>query len=1582
MNYLARAATAAVVIAFVKLFLGRRRRNRSSDHSNDSTSSQQSDSTPDFVDSDSVPLPIGEYEVFLSFRGPDTRDSITNILYRFLAHSKIRTFRDDEELRKGEGIWSNLVKAIGQSKISILIFSPCYAESKWCLKELAEIVEHKKREKGHVILPIFYLVDPGDVRRQTGPYEEAFKQHKRNINFDEKTIETWKVALTEIGSLKGWHIKTKEEEVNIADVVSGVVWSHLSKNNNELETDELVKIDDQVKEVVDMLDLDSQGMKVVGLHGMGGIGKTTLATTVYNKVSACFDRIESVGSLVEAKKIIRERVTQFKILVVLDDVDENFNFEEVLGNSKSFASGSRFIVTSRDIQVLRRLSRDQSKLYKVQEMNHTRSLQLFCKHAFKKDSPQSGFEALSNAIISTTGGLPLTLKVIGSLLYLEEEEVWKDRLEQLREIPEEGVMKRLEISYKGLRYEAQQMFLDIACFYIGKSKEFPSYMWSGCNFHPISNINILVQRSMLNIGDDNVFLMHDQLRDMGREIVRREDIEHPWMRSRIWSNEEAHELLLNNKGTDKIKAITLESTRRLSDDHVEFKSTCFTNMSELRYFSGTEVTLIGDFNHLLPNLKWMRLGNHYDEDFVDRKATINVKSLNILEVSNSSGYDFTHMKDAHMLKVLILGNCSKINKLPEFPESESLEILKIESFKNEKEELKIEKLWNLKVLGLNYCELGKIKGGTIGTMMKGLRELELFHTNFDYDSLRRTIADIEELPLLLILNVQSHHLLDVLVGIKLPKSLKKLSTSSDFANPEELKDLVEFTIFRYEVFLNFRGPETRDSITNILYRFLTRSKIHTFIDDDVLRKGGGIFPNLVKAIGQSKISITILSPRYAESKWCLKELVEIVEHKKREKGHIILPIFYMMDPRDVRHQTGLYEVAFTQHKRNGIDEETIQCWKAALTEVGSLKGWHIKTTDEEVDVADVVSGVVWSHLSKNNNELKTDELVEIDDQVKQVVDMLDLNSQGVKVVGLHGMSGIGKTTLAIAVYNKVSTCFHRYSFVKDIRETQKQHGVLALQKNLIYDILRMDSVGSTVEAKRIIRERVTQFKILVVLDDVDENFNFKEVLGNPKSFASGSRFIVTSRDIKVMRRLTEFQSRLYEVQVMNRIRSLQLFCKHAFRKDSPQLGFDALSEAIVSNIVGRPLTLKVIGSLLYREEVEVWKEKLWQLRTIPEEWVMERLKISYDGLRYEAQQIFLDIACFYIGKSKESPSYMWSGCNYHPISSINILVQRSMLNIGDDNVFLMHDQLRDMGREIVRMEDTEHPWMRSRIWSNEEAHELLLNNKGTNIIKAITLESTRRVSDDHVEFKSTWFTNMSGLRYFSGTEVTLIGDFNRLLPNLKWMRLGNHYDDDFLDRKATINVKSLNILEVSSSSGYDFTHMKEAHKLKVLVLEHCSKMSKLPEFPESGNLEILEIRWFKNKEEDLKIEKLQNLKVLRLNRSCEIGKIKGGTIGMMKGLRELNLSGISCDYNTFRQTIVDIQELSSLQILNVESPHLVDVLEGIKLPKSLKKLHTSSRFANVEELLDLEEFTIKGSIATKELAIPPAASSRGGDTSF
>ncbi|CAN1139149.1 Disease resistance protein L6 [Linum perenne] len=503
--------------------------------------------------------------------------------------------------------------------------------------------------------------------------------------------------------------------------------------------------------------------------------------------------------------------------------------------------------------------------------------------------------------------------------------------------------------------------------------------------------------------------------------------------------------------------------------------------------------------------------------------------------------------------------------------------------------------------------------------------------------------------------------------------LDSTNPSSSFSSPELTTSTLEVDAFfaehdspdlyssfpsvEYEVFLSFRGPDTRRQITDILYRFLRRTNIHVFRDDNELRKGEEIGSNLRKAIDQSKIYVPIISKSYAHSKWCLIELAEIIQRHEQDTRRTILPIFYMVDPRDIRHQTGPYEDAFQEHDKK-YDEKTIKNWKDALNKVGALKGWHVKNNDEQGAVADEVSADLLSRLSKENSTLETDELVGIDNHVEVIVEKLNLDSTNLTMVGLHGMGGIGKTTIAKAVYNKISSRFDRCCFLENIRETQDQkRGIVIIQEKLTTDILKMDSItlSNEDEGRRMIKDRICRFKTLIILDDVDEKFKFEDVLGSPKNFHQGSRFIITSRNIKVLGSLNEDRCSLYEVGAMSQSSSLELFCKHAFKKNYPPPYYNTLVDDIVSTTGRLPLTLKVIGSMLYREELAVWQEKLEQLRGTIEHQVMGRLKISYDTLTNEAQQIFLDIACFFIGLNKEMPSYMWSDCKFYPAKRLKLI---------------------------------------------------------------------------------------------------------------------------------------------------------------------------------------------------------------------------------------------------------------------------------------------------------------------------------------
>ncbi|CAI0417905.1 unnamed protein product [Linum tenue] len=803
----------------------------------------------------------------------------------------------------------------------------------------------------------------------------------------------------------------------------------------------------------------------------------------------------------------------------------------------------------------------------------------------------------------------------------------------------------------------------------------------------------------------------------------------------------------------------------------------------------------------------------------------------------------------------------------------------------------------------------------------------------------------------------------------------------------------------YEVFLNFRGPDTRYQITDILYRFLVNLKIRTFKDDDELRNGEGIWPNLVETIEQAKIYVPIFSENYAYSKWCLKELVAIVERQEGNQGCIILPIFYMVDPKDVRHQSGPYWNAFEEHKKN-FDEETVLVWRDALNKVGAMKGWYVKSSDEQGAIADLVTGDVWSHLSKNNNVLETDKLIGIDGHIEAVEERMTLDSDGVSIVGIHGIGGIGKTTIAKAFYNKVSAQFDRCSFVESVREMLlKKDGVMTLQKQLISDILRRNSVESIAnisEGIKVIRNRITRFKCLIVLDDVDEKFEIEEVLGNIENFVSGSRFVMTSRNVKVLSTLTT-ECKLYKVLEMTHGHSLQLFCKHAFKMDSPPSGFETLSKDIVSVAAGLPLTLKVVGSLLFQEEKVIWEDKLRQLKDIPEEEVMERLRISYDSLNEEAKQIFLDIACYFVGDDKEIPSYMWSSCGFFPVTNINILNQRSMIEIVCDiekqKVFRMHDQLRDMGREIVRQENKRHPWNRSRIWSEEKAMDMLHNKKGTNIIECIRMNSSS--GDGVVEeleivgnFESECFMNLSEVRFIDVQTKMLPSDFADYLPNLRWFRWKFGYGGCM----PKFHAENMVILELLTPVKDDWGGLRHLMKVCTIVNDRALKMARklkvlklvgkflieYPDFPRS--LEILYLQDFgpRLSHKDLDIGNLRNLKVLHLW-FCEVGEIRGGTIGMVKGLQELNIIHLRVE-ESLRATLADIGDLQFLEILRVDviaDVGLASVYENLllntKLPTSLKELETTSPVANLPELVELEELVIRYS--KYGLGIPPAHSS-------
>ncbi|GKE13293.1 Toll/interleukin-1 receptor domain-containing protein [Tanacetum coccineum] len=142
-----------------------------------------------------------KYDVFLSFRGEDTRKTFVDHLYLALQQKSIHTYKDDERIKKGRTISDELIKAIEDSKFYIIVFSKNYASSSWCLQELVKIMECEKMTE-HAAYPVFYDVEPTHVRKQSGPVEKAFSKHEK-----EDAAGKWREALEAAAGLTGWELK-------------------------------------------------------------------------------------------------------------------------------------------------------------------------------------------------------------------------------------------------------------------------------------------------------------------------------------------------------------------------------------------------------------------------------------------------------------------------------------------------------------------------------------------------------------------------------------------------------------------------------------------------------------------------------------------------------------------------------------------------------------------------------------------------------------------------------------------------------------------------------------------------------------------------------------------------------------------------------------------------------------------------------------------------------------------------------------------------------------------------------------------------------------------------------------------------------------------------------------------------------------------------------------------------------------------------------------------------------------------------------------------------------------------------------
>ncbi|XP_048442498.1 disease resistance protein RUN1-like [Pyrus x bretschneideri] len=725
-----------------------------------------------------------------------------------------------------------------------------------------------------------------------------------------------------------------------------------------------------------------------------------------------------------------------------------------------------------------------------------------------------------------------------------------------------------------------------------------------------------------------------------------------------------------------------------------------------------------------------------------------------------------------------------------------------------------------------------------------------------------------------------------------------------------------FRGYRYDVFLSFRGEDTRKTFTDHLYTALNNAGFLTFRDDNELERGEDIKPGLQKAIQLSRTSVVVFSKDYASSGWCLDELVVILKHKRTSTDHVVLPVFYDVDPSHLRKQTGSIGKAFAEHQRTQSSKK-VKGWREALAEVANLAGMVLADGYESRFIEKIVK-VIEDKLSRVPLSVEP-KLIGIHSRVKDINLWLQDRSTDVGILLVYGMPGMGKTTIAKHVYNSNFRSFERSSFIENINKTADQpNGLVQIQMQLLYDLsnskeVKIHGVGEGLnKIERVISSR----RVLLVLDDVDHMDQLDAVLKMKDRFYPGSKILITTRRARLLK--AHQVTKVHEVGTLYYDESLELFSWHAFRQDHPLRGYMEYSKKVVHYCDGLPLALKVLGSSLSGESIDVWESTLEKLKVIPNGEIMNKLRISYDSLQDDHdRKLFLHIACFLIGMNKSHIVRILDGCDFYTIVGIQNLIDRCLVTIDGCNKVQMHDMIRDMGREIVRHE-SEEPGKRSRLWRYKDSFEVLREKNGTKKIQGLVLNMLMHPANSPINTTETIletnaFERMSKLQLLHLSHVQLDGCYADLPTGLRWLCwlqfpldsipiefplgclvvLEMQYSSLRQVWKGTKFLPSLKILDVSHSHALsEIIDFSLCPKLEELILVDCTSLIDVHE--SIGNLERLVY---------LNMRDCKNLRILPKN-MC-----------MLKSLETLILSGCS---NLDEFPVEMMKEMESLEVLAID----------------------------------------------------------------
>lgn len=335
-----------------------------------------------------------------------------------------------------------------------------------------------------------------------------------------------------------------------------------------------------------------------------------------------------------------------------------------------------------------------------------------------------------------------------------------------------------------------------------------------------------------------------------------------------------------------------------------------------------------------------------------------------------------------------------------------------------------------------------------------------------------------------------------------------------------------------------------------------------------------------------------------------------------------------------------------------------------------------------------------------------EKLIGIIPRVEKVKSLLRMELGEVRMIGIWGMGGSGKTTIARYVFKELSHHFDNTRFVENVREIAEKSGLHSVQQELL---LSMDRNLDMHQGTQTIRKTFSRQKVLIVLDDVDELSQLDALAGDCTWFGEGSRIIITTRNERLLL-AHGINEDIYNVDLLNTDEALQLFSLYAFRMNTPTKDFEQHAHLVVQYAAGHPLTLKVLGNSLRGRDMKKWITTLDRLKEIPKTETLETLKVSFDALEDIEKEIFLDIACFFKGWHSVEVYKILDCCGFDTEKWVSDLVQRALVSISSERLD-MHDMIQEMGQYIVCGKSYKDPQKHSRLWKPQQVLDVLVANK-------------------------------------------------------------------------------------------------------------------------------------------------------------------------------------------------------------------------------------------------------------------------------